>query len=66
MQCAANFLWKLGKFAVRCIFYLNPHPFRVEPDAVAIYESREGTIGGKQLRGADGETVLLHQPETVG
>ena len=51
---------------MRCIFYFNPHPFRVEPDAVAIDESREGTIGGKRSRGADGETVLLHQPETVG
>ena len=66
MQCAVNFSRKLGEFAVRCIFYFNPHPFRVEPDAVAIDESREGTIGGKRSRGADGETVLLHQPETVG
>ena len=51
---------------MRCIFYFNPYSFRVKPDAVAIDESREGTIGGKRLRGADGETVLLHQPETVG
>ena len=66
MQCAAKKYLKLGEFAVRCIFYLNPHYFRVEPDAVAIEESREGTIGGKRLRSADGETVLLHQPEAVG